>query len=71
MGNPWKLIITQESRFAYHITKQASLAQNHAVEAEDIPQTVKQWWHVTYILLSELSKLVLCLFCTHIKTNNL
>ena len=61
MRDPCKLMITQESRFAYP-QDQAGLLSNkiHAAEGGNIPppQTIKQRWPETHILLSKLSKLM-------------
>ena len=59
MGDSWKLMITQESRFSYP-QNQAALLSNQTIRQkhETCSQTIEQWWHEAHILPSELSKLM-------------
>ena len=58
-----KLMIIWEIRFAQP-QNQASLLNNKTMQQkhEMWPQTIKQWWHETHILPSELSKLTILQF---------
>ena len=55
-------------------TKPNKLAEqeNHATEAQDMPQNNKQWWNETHMLPSELSKLMIprTCFSAHSKSKN-
>lgn len=37
---------------------------------EDMPQTIKQWWHETYVLPSEVNKLMIPRTCFSAHTKN-
>ena len=65
MGDPCKLIITQETGLCSNKT----MKQKH----ETCPQTIRQWWNETHTLPSDVSKLTTpkhALY-THKKNNNL
>ena len=70
MGDYCKLI-TQESRFALS-QNQADLLRNKTMKQkhETCPQAMKQWWNETYILPSELSKIMTPRICS-IKSNKI
>ena len=65
MGDPFEVMITQESRFA-EPQNQAGLLSNKTMQPkhEICPQTIKQWWHETHILPSELRKLIIPRTCS-------
>ena len=65
MGDPCKLKIIQENRFAQPQNQAGLLSHKTMLQKhETCPQAINQWWHGTHILLNELSKLLICRRCS-------